>query len=428
MKKQRKYIKCKLLLFMASLLLLWCCAREAGFSNDPTEGSVNVSFHAQLPAQLVSPKSYALSAVDENYIKEIDILEFKDSGSGLKLSKRIKATDITGSGTESNQKTFKGALTTGTFVYVFLANSSSVLDGLSLSYDASMSKDTVMDLLVFQHAGKWKSTSSSDFSPIPMWAETKDPVTITNNTTSLAGLSFMRSLLRVDVKVDLGVQGKFKIEEVQVRNSNAKGYVAPLSSNYSWDTTDATKLNVNKASVPSSASSGAPLVYTDATTANISFDHSIYLFESGKQSQTLNNTCLIIGGSYNNGAKTYYRVDFLKDGVHMDLLRNHLYTFNITDVKAAGYSSADDAFNAGATNRMVSEILDWNQMALDNVDFDGQYWLGLSSVEVKTSQLAKTLALSVQTNAIGGWKAKTVNADGSADVNYSWLALSKTSG
>ena len=58
---------------------------------------------------------------------------------------------------------------------------------------------------------------------------------------------------------------------------------------------------------------------------------------------------LIIGGKYDGGPTTYYRIDFSgldggsKDSFTSDILRNHLYRFTINSVSGPGQETANEA-------------------------------------------------------------------------------------
>jgi hypothetical protein len=87
----------------------------------------------------------------------------------------------------------------------------------------------------------------------------------------------------------------------------------------------------------------------------------IYLFEAENLTGAVpkapfDRTCLVVGGKYDadgdddfdEETETYYRADFSDESsgteVFLDVLRNHHYTFNITDVSGPGYGSSVDAF------------------------------------------------------------------------------------
>lgn len=57
---------------------------------------------------------------------------------------------------------------------------------------------------------------------------------------------------------------------------------------------------------------------------------------------------VIVGGYYKGStAKTYYRMDFIDGSKQINPMRNNVYQFNITDIKRAGFSSAEEAYNSG---------------------------------------------------------------------------------
>ncbi len=91
-------------------------------------------------------------------------------------------------------------------------------------------------------------------------------------------------------------------------------------------------------------------------------------------------TAIVVGGSYNGGATTYYRLDFAKGGSLIDVLRNHLYQFNISKVTAPGFSTPAEAYASHSMN-MTAEVLDWNETNMGNIWFDGFDFFGIDKTE-----------------------------------------------
>lgn len=93
----------------------------------------------------------------------------------------------------------------------------------------------------------------------------------------------------------------------------------------------------------------------------------------GEGNSKVATTRLVVGGVYkgDNASETkvtYYRVDFAETGKLVDILRNHKYTFNITNVTGPGYDNPDDAATGVPVN-IVVKLIDWAN-DINNADFD----------------------------------------------------------
>lgn len=83
--------------------------------------------------------------------------------------------------------------------------------------------------------------------------------------------------------------------------------------------------------------------------------------------------------------ETFFRIDYLKrTGTEADatyeylpLLRNHRYLVNITEVGGPGFDTEEDARKGPAANIMYNVVV-WNESTMSNVQYDGQYMLGVS--------------------------------------------------
>jgi hypothetical protein len=107
-----------------------------------------------------------------------------------------------------------------------------------------------------------------------------------------------------------------------------------------------------------------------------------YLFETAAKNANvpLNETCIVVGGRYGaDSYDTYYRLDFfIQDtDTHMDILRNHRYRCNITEVYGRGYPTVDDAYRAKPSN-MTVDIIVWDENTIRDIVFDSEFMLGVS--------------------------------------------------
>ena len=100
-------------------------------------------------------------------------------------------------------------------------------------------------------------------------------------------------------------------------------------------------------------------------------------------------TRLVVGGVYADDKTadgqpkvTYYRVD-IADPVTdklADLLRNHKYTFNITNVTGPGFDNPDDAAT-GVPINITIQMIDWTDVN-NNVDFDRENWFSAGTKNI----------------------------------------------
>ena len=71
---------------------------------------------------------------------------------------------------------------------------------------------------------------------------------------------------------------------------------------------------------------------------------------------------MIIKGRYGAGQteSSYYRFDFTVGGQTVDILRNHIYRFEINNLGGNGLPSADDALGAQSINGVGATVTVWN--------------------------------------------------------------------
>lgn len=103
--------------------------------------------------------------------------------------------------------------------------------------------------------------------------------------------------------------------------------------------------------------------------------------------------------------ETFFRIDYLKrTGTEADatyeylpLLRNHRYLVNITEVGGPGFDTEEDARKGPAANIMYNVVV-WNESTMSNVQYDGQYMLGVSDDHFTFYREGGSLTAKVQTS------------------------------
>lgn len=215
-------------------------------------------------------------------------------------------------------------------------------------------------------------------------------------------------LIRAVARVDIGIGTKktnadgtvswtntgtgkqpFVMTEVQVWKAGRKYTYMPALANYHWTTATTNGITSNKIVIDSpSTASGTTTTKTYDTsyiTNQTYCAEKIYLPETDLQwgsvydGQHTNRLAIIVGGYYNNSPElSYYRVDFTNDntGDKMNILRNHVYRFTISSVKAAGYATAELAYKSMPKNLGFEATLEpWKASAMGSVPSISGYYL-----------------------------------------------------
>lgn len=430
------------------LVFLLGCSDENGWSPINKGEEVILTLNLRVPG-ISNPATYALTGQDENKLETIDIFVFKEDGANETFLYQTHATDI-----DNNNKKFRAQLqkSTGSDKHriVLVANARDAVDAVKADFTVGMHKDEVLEKITFETDKVWNTTSSTNFTPLPMWGETSVAQAITASTSSLGTISLMRAVARIDVGLDMnssdepqGFGDRFMMEDVKVYNANNISAIAPKETN----------ITAGIATLPTLVSGRqlvTPAIAYNHDPTDFGFVREIYLGEADNKSQTDDDkmVCIIIGGYYtkdgdpvNKTEKTWYRLDFYNRDTdpqeRLDILRNHRYRVNITSVDGPGYKTEPEAFSSRPIN-IKSEITVWNETPISNVVFDGQYVMGVSQEEFTFSREALDVTsrdntLSVMTDYPTEWTVeKIVDASGN-DINLvtnssGWLKLSPVSG
>jgi hypothetical protein len=413
--------------------LFYCCADEHDGFNVPTGGAEKtVTFSVKVPGNS-TPKNYALETADENEVKQIAVLLFTD---GKYIYQPIYNNTITSTG-DGTAKTFTLKVPKGTYDMVILANANASLKSVISNIQEGNSKSSVLEKITLTNTEKWNTdTNSGTYVPIPMWAEIRD-ITVTDGMNAVSA-SLLRMVAKIDVNLGPDAQKKFSLTSVRLYNYNTKGLIAPNTE------TDKDGNVTAKISVLGEPTKG-PLLYTgddiqkDKTTSKgISCANEIYTFEAkaGTAENLGNNTCLVIGGLYDNDkTETFYRVDFANTdaaaATYLALLRNYQYKVNIQEITGQGLATEDLAFASRPVNIKAS-ILKWDDGKFTQFAVDGQYMIGLSQGEFIFSREERDdnsgdNTLSVITDTPGGWSLQITDTEGKElpDDNK-WLTTNVT--
>lgn len=371
---------------------------------------------------LRNPLTRSLTPEGENETaaERIRVLVFdKDN----KFSYEAKVTSFIPSGDPDDKKS-KGTMTLlakntssgNTSTFVVLANIAAS-DETGAEELTGKTREEVMELFTFSmpDKGEWKD------GELPMWG-ISDPVKVDHSSGAVPKLGtiyLIRAVARVDVGLKLsdtsegastfdekaeGIEG-ITLTKVFFYNTNTKGRISPFESETYWD-------QANRKAKQPSIPDPAPAVTgkTDRTSAIA--DEKILLREvyvpeaantptgatQGANGETLpeedtenylRRPYIVVGLTGADKSRpdkeTFFRIDYLKrTGTEADatyeylpLLRNHRYLVNITAVGGPGFDTEEDAKKGPAANIMYNVVV-WNESTMSNVQYDGQYMLGVS--------------------------------------------------
>lgn len=248
-------------------------------------------------------------------------------------------------------------------------------------------------------------------------------------TTIAAGgnINLQVSLYRIMARIQLyfgdkngGGVANFTPSTVRLYNFNDKAQVIP------------TELGgvVTKTTIPADAT----LQKGEAkyTVADNKLEYSIYMFETAQPANTVadghaNRPCLVVGGKYNGGtADKYYRVDLgtPKAGTgnteldYLDILRNHSYEITVTKVSGEGHDTEQEALESKSAN-MTATVIPWNETEIGNIDFDGEKFLGIGTMEYRVGKMGSDNLIQKVAASTGlEWRAALLNADGQGTPDW----------
>lgn len=421
----------EILLFL--LLVTSSCLDEKSLTDG--SGSNNervVSFSLTLPAPMSGGSTYALTTSDEEEVETIDVLLFSEGR--YVDTKVVSGREITGMG---QLKRFTVKIPAGVYSsLVVLANSSDILSQAELT--ATETKERALAKLHLSQDGKWiTNREAANYRAIPMWGELSSVTIDSHSSTEAESTSLSLSLTRMLAKVSVALTSAdaishFQLKSIHVYNYYNRGLVAPAAANWGSGMATAASIPV-EATKPTATNPYARLHYvsSEITVRDTASTGEIYLFESdnAKQTDPRKRTCLVLGGIYTgDGRKTYYRVDFVQriadTDRFLDLLRNHHYKFNVTQISGPGYQTPDEAFAAPSCN-IKATVITWNDLEVSNLATNGQYMLGVSQMEYRLSEDAYTAStnenkLTIVTDYFDGWRISSA-VDATTGSAVEWL-------
>lgn len=429
--------------------MMWGCIDES-VNDIPIKGDKGkmVTFSLKVPGAATpessEPTTYALSDDDEKEVRSIVAIPFGSNGRTISEPIYLSGSDITPDPVNSNIKTFTIVVREDATSIVVLSNINAGLIAELNNVTAGQSKEWVSNRLLLTNDGKWNATrGSAGYIPIPMWGEATNLV-LSGDVPVNVSITLIRMLSKIDVILTTATaKSKLDLQSVRLYNYNNQGQVAPSVSD--WTAVP---------SIPSSAQKiSAPLLYdgsaiTKESGRGVASINELYAFEAlaGNGNALLENTCIVIGGKYNGATNdSYYRIDFANTAgtgasattTYLSLLRNYNYKINIDDIKGAGFATPEEAFRAPPVN-IVANIVNWNDAQMGDINFDGQYILGVSKGAFVFSREERNAnsednTLTITTDYPTGWKVEKIVGSEGNDVSSAtnpttgWLRLSPSS-
>lgn len=259
----------------------------------------------------------------------------------------------------------------------------------------------------------FNAKSENDHSAFTMCGQTA-PTTIVAGGNINLQVSLYRIMARIQLyfgdKNGAGV-ANFTPTTVRLYNFNDKAQVIPAELGG----------KVNKTTIPA----GAVLQKGEAryNVVGNKLEYSIYMFETAQPANNVheNRPCLVVGGKYNGGtADKYYRVDLgtpkagtgNKELDYLDILRNYSYEITVTKVSGEGHDTEQGALESKSAN-MTAEVIPWDDTEIGNIDFDGEKFLGIGTMEYRVGKMgSENLIQKVAASTGLEWRAALLNADG----------------
>lgn len=401
------------LYLMFILLPITACSDDTVSSESQSDADA-VTITVNVPAMQI-PVTRSIAGDDgEAVIRNLEVLVFGHMG--LEEHVTVHSFDQSG-GTSSNlyEITFKVKLSTSQSATTVAIVANMLPEEIEAAiYDRTNKEDILAALIHKTPAGeKWNATSYYDCEEIPMYGETEVMGIYDNMHLEEVGLK--RMLARIDVANN--VSSVFKLNNVLLYNYNTAGLVA-----YSMDT------NVPNLPDEPGKQTGGCLTYVFPASQS-SLIGEIYTYEAAAASgnetddSRINATCIVFEGEY-EGNEYYYRVDFVDSFMeYMPILRNHLYTFTITEVSGVGFSSPEEALQSlSVINNLKTELLVVDLDGIDDISYNGQNFLG-SEKDVVLPATAGTTEVLCATDYSGGWEVDA--SQGNSGVSADWLTVAK---
>jgi hypothetical protein len=397
------------------LSTLFTCVLLASCMGDPVEQAAPITADgdAQLVLRLNTPKSFGnpatrgfVNIAEENRIDDIYVFIFDDNDILTGIYEGKMANDethvlpvedgVSGRGTFSVTlpRTPAGEKVTMMVLANVNSNHPILPNTIGFDLDAMNSKD-YDDIIAAITCPEYGNLASDGDLPAAMWGEIED-VEIKPGINSQT-VQLVRSYARVDVGVgtptldeDTGLytwDGKdanggtipFELEHTYTFRTQSAYTVVPARANR-----NPAKPTIvgSRYSIEESIDNSLSNRYFNSNTITFYLPESDVVMGGTPGDANHENRLALVVGGYFDGSSTlsYYRLDYAKDGKLMNILRNHLYQFNISKVSGPGFATPEEAYSSSAMN-MTAEVVDWADIDMGNIWMFGPDYFSIDAQE-----------------------------------------------
>ena len=337
----------------------------------PGEGTTVVNFSVQLPEMQEATRSFTVPGIERLHLLVFDengyFVEARAAAPTTPTSFGVVSGTTYGFSVELSQSPSKRTIhfvanspITDVKKYTF-GSERELINALSTSgaQDAYWQRVELPDgIIEGQTAGSLVGTSLARLTEVPL----------------------VRNFVKITVqnKAADDANGGFVLEGIAIVNTPNKGTIAPYnvnSGNYAVYNSSTTYTTLNDAgyygfepadmtidtTIPDAfavAVAGGQDATDDVDETVASYAES-YMYERRMHDKPSDYTYVIIKGKYKGTTSSYYKVDIInqeQDGAYFDLLRNFNYVIDINAVLGDGFSSAEDAAAAVASNNISASI------------------------------------------------------------------------
>lgn len=358
-------------------ILLSACQNDESYSpppGDPVLIKLNVS------SESVLPESNGGSSDDA--ISSITILQFDATGEGLSDYGNLARVSpgVQGAPGTYTAPVFSSSTTQAKYKLVILANLSTAgiesLDGLAGQTYLQVRQKCIS--LAYT-----ENLSFGSGSPFPMFGLVDGGKSIKIDANQVyEGIELLRAVARVDIGVgtkalesDTWDKGSipFTMKEVQIWKAGQKYTCLPANTAYTVNGTSGkitmTKPTLTTDNLLATKTYGPEYIIDQTYCAGKIYLPEAEVWAGGASMYDQNHTnrlALIVGGYYKGSTReTYYRMDFAQgtppSQTLLNVLRNNVYQFTISNVKDAGYDTPQEAYSSLPQNLdfTTATIDDW---------------------------------------------------------------------
>jgi hypothetical protein len=484
----KSFTTIKILLLVTLVAMSSSCILDKA-DNHPDTTTDMVTLRVAVHAPMKATRA-GLTSADEYAVDDIQVLAFHPTGDrtlkGSYVGALVAGYPALDNGSGANggkaELRFDVGLPSGNYDLMVVANGKALLAAAKITPGTPLSEvenAVTMTLpgTASAHDGWSTDPSNANYKKMPMWGyianvDIADPTQFdaqNNRAVLRRAIAITRMVAKVTVALDPNYAAKnpkpFVLQSVRVYNYNKMGYLMPSTTTSEgasyWNNPTLGVSNGQPSRFHNTSKSnpwGTPSEYIERTltAGETALNNEIYLFESPRGVAPANsaageafknNICLVIGGQYDGGPTTWYRIDFAqKSGTapnqtltYIPVLRNNLYEVTVKSITSDGKATPIEALESIPAN-VDATVLDWNKESITEITSNGIYMLGVSKSRfefLRSSRLATESyddnILGIATDYYGGWKAEVFddNDSGTAPATTTaarnWLGTNPTS-